>query len=255
LAFVVAAALVCHNYVPVTASTIPQLAFSEIVARAEVIVRGRVVGLRSYRDVASAARAIREKESVLPQASSAEASAAAAERPVAAGVGAGGRMIFTAVDIEVADAMKGGGASIVQFTIAGGTVDGRTARVFGMPTFQANEDVMLFLRQGYRRAGDPVVGVNQGAFRIVNEGGGEMMLDADSNYVIGVENDRVVTRRNPRAATASAHRVPTLLGAPTPDAGDVAASASREAYRFWTSQEPAMEFAAFKDAVGARLKR
>ena len=59
-----------------------------------------------------------------------------------------------------------------------------------------------------------MVGVNQGAFRIVNEGGGEVMLNADSNYVIGVENDRM-SRRNPRAPLASTHLVPGIAGAPT----------------------------------------
>jgi hypothetical protein len=167
----------------------------------------------------------------------------------------GDRMILTAIDLEVQESIKGGAGSLVQFNIAGGTVDGVRAQVFGLPAFQVNEDVLLFLSEGYQRTGAPIVGVNQGAFRIVNEGGGEMMLDADSHYVIGVENDRVMTRRNPGAPLASSHRIPTILGPPVPDSPDVVVSASRAANRFWTSQEPAMGLAAFKDAVAARLGR
>ena len=255
LVFAVAVALGCHIVIPVEATTIRELTFSQIVDRAAVIVRGRVVGLRSFRNASGAAAAIR-KEGFMPRSpAEASASAAAPERPIGLSVEGTGRMIFTEVDLEVDESLKGGGGSLVRFTIAGGTVDGVTARVFGLPTFQSNEDVLMFLREGYDRAADPAVGVNQGVFRIVNEGGGEVMLNADSNYVIGVENDRIVTRRNSRAALASTHLVPTILGPPTPDSQDVAASASREANRFWTSQEPAMGFAPFKDAVAARLKR
>ena len=256
LTVITAVALACAIVVPASATTIRPLAFSEIVARAEVIVRGRVVGVRSFRMGAGSAPVVQRKESVPPRAESLPQTATSSpERPVAAGIENTGRMILTAVDLEVEDPIKGVSGSLVQFTIAGGTVDGVWARVYGLPTFQLNEDLLLFLGEGYQRTGVPIVGVNQGAFRIVNEGGGDMMLDAESHYVIGVENDRVVTRRNPRAAQASTHRVPTILGAPVPDSPDVVASASRTASRFWTSQEPAMGIEAFKEAVATRLKQ
>jgi hypothetical protein len=257
LTFVVTLALACVTSVPARGSTFRQFAFSEIVSRAEVIVRGRVVGLRSFRTGAGGAIEARSKRGVPPRAAPAAQAAAAAprERPVSAGIEGTGRMILTAVDLEVEDPIKGVSGSLVQFTIAGGTVDGVRAFVLGLPTFQMNDDVLLFLREGYQATGTPIVGANQGAFRIVNEAGGDVMLDAESQYVIGVENDRVITRRNARAALASTHRIPTILGPPVPDSSDVIATASREANRFWTSQEPPMEFASFRAAVSSRLKQ
>ena len=246
---------------PTNAASIRPLTFTEVVQQASVILRGRVVGTRSFRNVQGGPAAVAaQRESRSPEtAANAAASAAigAPQAPVGLPVKGTGRMIFTQIDVEVGSYVKGGGASIVTLTMPGGTVDGVTAWIPDLPTFSQGENVLLFLRDGYDRVGDPAVGVNQGVFRIVSDpaGGGEIVLNSQQQIVIGVENDQVVTRRNPRATTASTQLVPGSAGAPTPNAPGIVATASAAASRFLTSTEPAVSVSAFLSAVTARLPR
>lgn len=241
---------------PADASTIRALGFSEIVDRATVVVRGRVVGVRSFVSAPARAADAVEKDSLPPRAGGAAQAAAAAGAPLGLPTEGTGRAIFTQIDLEVAEYIKGTGGSIVQITVVGGTVDGMRMWVPGMPSFQQGEDVLLFLREGYERAGDPTVGVSQGVFRIVTDQatGAETVLDSAGHFVIAIEEDRVVTRRNARAAGAS-RPVAARTGPPTPEQAGIAASASAQADRFWTSNEPAMGTADFLSAVRARLRR
>jgi len=256
LALVLAGLLAGQAITPAAASTIRALAFSEVVDRASIVVRGRVVGVRSFRSALARAAGAVQKESQPPQIAATAQTATAAGAPVALPTENTGRMIFTQIDLEVAEYVKGSGGSVVQFVVAGGTVEGRRAWVPGMPSFQTGEDVLLFLRDGYQQAADPTVGVSQGVFRIATDPvtGAQSMLDANGHFVVAIEDDRVVTRRNPRAASAS-RPVATLAGPPTPESPDVAASASAAANRFLTSTEPAMGTADFMSAVRARLGR
>ena len=238
------------------ASTIRTLAFSEVVDRAAIVVRGRIVGVRSFRSAPGRVGALIQKDSQSPRPDGATQAGAAVQAPVSLPTEGTGRAIFTQVDLEVAEYIKGTGGSIVQIVVAGGTVEGRRMWVPGMPSFQAGEDVLLFLREGYQQAADPTVGVGQGVFRIAADPstGAEAVLDASGHFVIGIEDDQVVTRRNPRAATAS-RPVAARTGPPTPDRPDVGVSASARADRFWTSTEPAIGANDFLSAVRARLRR
>jgi hypothetical protein len=254
----VAGLLIIQSVVPrpTDAASIRPLAFSEVVAKAAVIVRGRVVGTRSFRNVQGRAAEPAQKASLPPQMAG-----GAALGPVAPPTGLAaegtGRMIFTTVDVQVDSFIKGSGGSLVSLTIPGGTVDGVRAWIPDLPTFTQGESVLLFLREGYDRVGDPAVGVNQGVFRIVADpaNGGEAVLNAEQQIVIAIENDRVVTRRNPRATSASTQLVPGNAGLPTPDRPGIAASATPEVSRFLNSTEPPMAVSAFLSAVTARLAR
>jgi len=238
------------------AASIRPLAFSEVVARAAVIVRGRVVGTRSFRNVQGRAAEPAQRASQPPQVANG-AALGPAEAPTGLAAEGTGRMIFTTVDVEVVSNIKGRPGSFVSLTIPGGTVDGVRAWIPDLPTFTQGENVLLFLREGYDRVGDPAVGVNQGVFRIVADPatGGEAVLNADQQIVIAIENDRVVTRRNPRATTASTQLVPGNAGLPTPDRAGVTVSTTPEVARFLNSTEPPMAVAAFLSAVTARLAR
>ena len=137
----------------------------------------------------------------------------------------------------------------------GGTLDGVRAWIPDLPTFKQGEDVVLFLRPGFERAGDPAVGVNQGVFRVVgNQAGNVIVLDAAERLVTGFEDDRVVTRRNPAASTASLQLVAGDAGVPMPDAPGIAAGRSTEAARA-VAAAPPMSLNAFLSAVTARLQR
>jgi hypothetical protein len=243
---------------PIRAASIRALTFTEVVQNASVILRGRVVGTRSFRNVQGGPAQAALKDSRSPQAAAAAAAAAgAAQAPVALPAEGTGRMIFTQIDVEVGSYVKGGGGSIVTLTIPGGEVDGVRAWVPDLPTFTQGENVLLFLRDGWERAGDPAVGVNQGVFRVVADPatGGEIVLNAEQQIVIGVESDRVITRRNPRATTASSQLLPGTAGPPTPAAPGTLATASAGAARFLTSTEPGLTVSAFLTAVTARLPR
>jgi hypothetical protein len=251
--------LIVQSIVPraTDAASIRPLAFSEVVAKAAVIVRGRVVGTRSFRNVQGRAAERAQRASQSPQTAADGAALGAVQAPTGLAAEGTGRMIFTTVDVEVASFIKGSGGSIVSLTIPGGTVDGVSAWIPDLPTFTQGENVLLFLREGYDRVGDPAVGVNQGVFRIVADPatGGEAVLNAEQQIVIAIENDRVITRRNPRATIASTQLVPGNAGVPTPDRPGIAASATPEVSRFLTSTEPPMAVAAFLSAVTARLAR
>jgi hypothetical protein len=243
---------------PINAASIRALTFTEVVQSASIILRGRVVGTRSFRNVQGGPAQAGLKDSRSPQAAAAAAAGAGAvQAPVALPAEGTGRMIFTQIDVEVGSYVKGGGGSIVTLTMPGGTVDGVRAWIPDLPTFTEGENVLLFLRDGWERAGDPAVGVNQGVFRVVADPatGGEIVLNAEQQIVIGVESDRVITRRNPRATAASSQLLPGTAAPPTPTTPGTISTASAAAGRFLTSTEPGLSVSAFLTAVTARLPR
>jgi hypothetical protein len=162
-------------------------------------------------------------------------------------------MIFTELQVEVSEYISGSGSALLRLVVPGGTVDGARVWIPGLPDFSQGENVLLFLRAGFQSAGDPVVGVNQGVFRVVTDPatGGELLLDANQRLVTGIENDQVVTRSFPGASTASTQRVPGNAGAPVPSSPGIAVSASSNA----AAAGPPMPIAAFMNAVNARLRR
>lgn len=240
--------------VPARASTVKNLSFTERVRQAGLIVRGRVVRLEALlRGTApDEGRERPEKESASPRVAAggdAEAGVAALA-PESVGI-ENGSMIFTRVTIEVEEEMKGVGGREVVFEVAGGVLGGRAAIVHGMPRFQQGGRYMLFLRPGYENAGDPVVGVDQGFFEVVRDEtlGADVILDAAGDFVVGIENDQVVSRRN----DARADRPATQLGpAPVPDSGAVdkaSVKTSPEVLRYWQSSVAPMSAQIFRQAI------
>lgn len=236
--FVIAASIVLSSSLLFTpgishATTLRYVGFDDLVARSSTIVQGRVVKLEGmWGKGKDLAKRTGSKESHSPAQNSANAvalsAASTSSKPVGVGV-EGGRMIFTRVTLQTISSIKGQAASTVEFVMAGGTVEGRSAMVAGMPKFDMGQNYLVFLREGYAVSANPVVGVNQGFFRVVQDASGrEIMLDANSDHVIGIQGDRVLSRRNPNGASAVQSPEPRLVGPPTPDDPGVRVSVSPE---------------------------
>ena len=56
-----------------------------------------------------------------------------------------GRSIVTTVEVTVARTIKGAAKDTVILQVPGGTVNGKTLKVFGAPTFEKGDNVFLFL--------------------------------------------------------------------------------------------------------------
>jgi hypothetical protein len=80
-----------------------------------------------------------------------------------------GRRIHTLVELEVREAWRGAGVSLVRVAVPGGVVGALGQRVDGAPGFTEGEEVVLFLHRaeaGVHR----VTGLAQGAFRVAGAG-------------------------------------------------------------------------------------
>src|SRR5262245_20902300 len=158
---------------PASASTIKPVGFAEMVQRASVVAQGQVVDVESFwgRGAEIAHSDPAAKESKAPARGRVGATTAAtAQGGAPQSVGTkGGRMIFTRVRFQVEETVKGEAASEVELVIAGGTVGGTTAEVVGMPRFERGGRYLLFLRDAYPAHAVPVVGVNQGFFRLIRD--------------------------------------------------------------------------------------
>jgi hypothetical protein len=245
-----------------SALTLRPVGFDDMVQQASVIVHGRVLKLESVETTGAgaAARVQGPKASQPPAAKPPGGVALSPDAAVSppAGVGTrGGRMIFTLVTVEVIQPIKGAPGSTVEFFVAGGAVGGRAAIVPGMPKFEVGGSYVLFLRDGYWQVGDPVVGVNQGFFEVVRaqDSGQEALLSAESDFVIGIDNDRVVTRHNPGRAAGPQGPVRAPIGPPVPDRPGIQSGMSAEVQRYWFSGEPPMTVNQLATAVRSRLKR
>lgn len=236
---------------PVLATTIKSRSFTELVNESEIVVQGKVVGLE-VTGTGAARREARSKEHASPRApgGQAEANGDTATRQEM-GV-EGGRMLFTRVTLEVEEEIVGQAGRFVELRVAGGSDGQVKVVVHGMPTFEMGQRYIVFLRPGFERAGDPLVGVDQGYFRVLRdaERNQDVLLNAKGDFVLGVERDRIVTRFN---ADRSQGPSPRLGPPPVPDAGSGARSeTSREVARYWSSTEAPMSKEAFRSAIRAR---
>lgn len=256
-------------------SVVMPAGFSEMVRRSDAIIEGRVVKLESVwnkkgtslprMDVGKASQppAVEpppsrpaqesQKSAAEPAASPAQPDPAKTNPAAPVGLGVeGGRMIFTRVTFELRDRIKGTSASPVQFAMAGGSLDDRTVVVAGMPKLIVGERYVLFLRNGYQRGADPFVGVNQGVFHIVADpkSGQDVVLNANQDFVLGIEDEQVVLRRN---AQASGGPVRQLQPAPKSSDPAVKGRTSPQVLRYWKSEENPMTSADFIAAIRARL--
>ncbi len=235
------------------ASNVKNLSFAERVSAAALIVRGKVVSLEAVsRGAAPEDRGERkQKEATAPRTPAAGETVGLGPAAEALGV-EGGSMIFTRVTLEVEEELKGAGGSQLTFEIAGGVLGSRAAIVHGMPVFAQGQRYMLFLREGYEASADPLVGVNQGFFEIVPDktAGEDVLLDANGDFVLGVEGDRLRVRWNAERATRPA---PRLGAAPVPQGAKAGftAKTSPEVLSYWQSAERPMSLQGFRQAVAA----
>lgn len=245
------------------AVTVKPLSFDALVGQAALIVHGRVVKTQSYWRGAEPARSGGPGGTRSPErpasvsAPPAAGAPAVPPAPQSAGV-EGGRVIFTRVTMDVIETVKGSPAGVVEFDLAGGTVEGRTMRVPGMPVVSAGREYVLFLRPGFAGFGDPILGVHQGFFPVAEDAGrGPVVLDANFDFVVGITSDGLRTRPNPegRALAGNADRPQSLpLGPPTPDEqstfpGVPARTAAR------APQDSPLPLATFVEHVRSRLPR
>ena len=75
-------------------------------------------------------------------------------------------LILTAARFAVSEPIKGSSDTFVDVVTVGGTLDGFTQTVSGMPVFEPEEQVLLFLEPSKNGQWQPL-GLSQGKFRIL----------------------------------------------------------------------------------------
>lgn len=242
------------------AVTLSTLGFDEIVQQAAVIVHGRVTKVESFWGTGQElAKREGEKESQSPArqtVSDLKATRTTPEAPIGVGT-RGGRMIFTRVTLDVISPIKGVPGKEVEFVIAGGALDGRSVVIPGMPEFQGGGVYMVFLRQGNAAHAAPIVGVNQGFFQVVREleSGQDVVLNANADYVIAIEENRVIARRNAQTPAQAGHPRRQLTSPPVPDTPAVRSQTSAEVERYWNSTEAPMTVHDIVQVINGHLGR
>jgi hypothetical protein len=85
---------------------------------------------------------------------------------------------------------------------------------------------------------------------------GNAIVNADFDYVIAIENSRVVPRFNPQRGVLLGRErpAPLLAAPPTPDDGSTS-TMSPAARRYLTSTEPPMTVEQFTRSIRAQLAR
>jgi hypothetical protein len=241
-------------------TVIEPLDFDTIVEQSGVVIEGTVVDLQTF-STGSDIRDELPKQHVAPKAppetvpeDSKEETASTdlddADWSAPQGLEVeGGKMLFTEVTMAVEKNIVGDVGSSVTFHIAGGEDDNVKAVVYGMPDFEINKRYIVFLRSDFKNSAVPITGVNQGFFEVVKDEatGEDILLNANGNIVVSVENNRVVVKQNPQRTA----RITLQMGpAPVPAPGsDVQVEVSPEAARYWLSKEPPMPVNDFIDAV------
>lgn len=131
---------------PLQSATLERLSLDDMIAKATLIVRGKVTG--------------------------AEAAAA-------------GPVIYTHYTVQVSERFKGQAGGSVNVTVPGGTANGLRQSFSGAPTLQRGDDFVFFLYTG-RDGRTTILGLTQGLFALGAEAGDpvstrsasrELMLD------------------------------------------------------------------------------
>jgi hypothetical protein len=137
--------------------------------------------------------------------------------------------IHSTVTIRVAEAVPQTltGTDYV-FRMIGGTLNGKSTYIEGMPKFAVGDGLILFLNESTDSAMGPTVGLWQGVFRLDSAAG---VNDSSRQLVVGIEGARLM------------RAVPAV----TADVAGVAASDG--------SQKKAMNLGSFMDAVRAARSR
>lgn len=239
---------------PASATTIRLLDFRELANRAELIVEGSVVALRTIERRAPISRPALEQMGVAPGTDPSSESEGFVEAPSpAAPRGApvrGGPMLFTEVTFEVEEVIAGECNATLTLRVAGGEIGKVGVSVVGMPTFALGQRYVVFLRPGFRDHGDPFVGLYQGVFSIVPAAPGEdpVILNGEGDRVMGVEAGRLVVgrHRDPGEQTGR----PRLAQPPTPtDSRTLHVQTTPAVERYWHPKGPGMRPSEFREAI------
>lgn len=109
--------------------------------------------------------------------------------------------IYSTVTIHVAEAVPQAlvGTDYV-FRMIGGTLEGQSTYIQGMPKFAVGEGLILFLNESTDGAMGPTVGLWQGVFHLDSESG---VSDSSKQLVVGVQGARLM-RAVPTAAVEGA---------------------------------------------------
>ena len=83
--------------------------------------------------------------------------------------------------------------------LLGGTAEGETLIVHGMPRFEIGSEYVVFVR-GNNHYVCPVVGGRQGCFRVLQDDGQRRVVTYDERPVVGVEAGDIVVPTNPPPA-------------------------------------------------------
>lgn len=113
------------------ATTVIQLSLPECVAGAEHAFEGRVLAVQGLRDAKG--------------------------------------MICSKVSVQVLQYLKGNGPAVHEFTIPGGSFEGRRALIPGMPEFRVGEESIVMLSDASRMGTRVPVGLGQGKYRIATD--------------------------------------------------------------------------------------
>lgn len=137
MAWLLAGLLAAASATTASASVVEALELSELVARAERVVLGRVVDKRARWD--------------------------------------GRGRIVTDVTLRVQERMKGAPGDTITLTRLGGSIGEVGMKVAGEPSFRVGERRIVFARPG-RNGGWRPVGMSQGALPVVDDAGREVVM-------------------------------------------------------------------------------
>ncbi len=247
---------------PLKAAIFRPIAFTQLVKNSAVIVEARVVSTQCVWGNGAALSVGKgiDKSSTspeLPDQQTAKLMAAVnPQAPVSVGV-EGGKMIFTQVVLEKINTLKGSAQTKMEFSIAGGSLDGVVATVPGMPKLAEGKRYILFLRNGYQKSADPFVGGNQGFFKVETNPrtGADVITNANSDYVVGIEKDNVVLRRNPEGRALAGLSTPQVTAPPIPDNPNVKPKLSAEVQRYLATQEAPLTPSQFASQIRSATSR
>lgn len=97
--------------------------------------------------------------------------------------------------------LRGGPRPTLTLRFAGGSADGLTEEVAGMPRFAVGDRVVLFARDGDFVS--PIVGFHQGVFRVVEGANGPTVIDAEGQPVATI-GGAAIQRGTPSNGAVSA---------------------------------------------------
>ncbi len=244
------------------ASTFVDMKFSDIVQRAEMVALGTVTSLRTVsRGEATEDETSQSDENQPPRDDGSAADGPSADAPEAdtarsprvlaetatpqALATEGGRMLFTEVTFEVERSVLGEAPRTLTFLIAGGS-DGETeVIVHGLPTFELGARYLLFIDPSFRDTANPIVGANQGFFRVAEgPAGKERLITYNGDVVVSIDDQQITVQYDPEF---NRRVLPQLADGPTPDdARSTRTNAISPALaRYWMAEDTPLSVDAF----------